>query len=324
MAADRRPDQSCCTPARPGAREGRLVSAIEAGAAGGQVRTRDGHGLVRLPGGDFRMGSEDADAVPGDGEGPVRIVHVEPFMIDAAPVTNARFRAFVEATGYVTQAERFGDSYVFVGLLSGDHPPTWAVAAAPWWRQVPGADWRHPEGRGSSLDGRLDHPVVHVSWADASAYAAHVDARLPTEAEWEYAARGGLDGARFAWGDELEPGGEHRCNIWQGEFPARNTRADGFLGTSPVGAFPPNAWGLYDVAGNVWEWCADWWRVGSFHPADPRHDARGPATGTERVTRGGSYLCHASYCNRYRVAARNRSTPDSSTGNLGFRCARDA
>jgi len=323
MAADDPTETSCCTPARPDTPDGRLTSVVDVRAVAGGARTLDGDGLLRIPGGAFRMGSEDADAVQGDGEGPVRTVHVEPFTIDAAPVTNARFRAFVEATGYVTEADRLGDSFVFVGLLSDDHAPTRAVAGAAWWRQVPGADWRHPEGRGSSLEGRLDHPVVHITWADASAYAAHIDARLPTEAEWEYAARAGLEGARFPWGDELEPGGDHRCNVWQGEFPAHNTLADGFLGTSPVGSFPPNAWGLYDVAGNVWEWCADQWSA-SFPRIGTPYDQRGPSNATERVTRGGSYLCHASYCNRYRVAARNRSPADSSTGNLGFRCARDA
>ncbi len=170
-----------------------------------------------------------------------------------------------------------------------------------------GAYWRHPEGPGSDLDGRWNHPVVHVSWHDASAYCAWTGVRLPTEVEWEYAARGGLEGARYPWGDELTPDGEYHCNIWQGVFPAHNTAEDGYVGTAPVDAFPANGYGLHNVSGNVWEWCAD----------------RFDSTGTRRAMRGGSYLCHDSYCNRYRVAARNANTPDSSSGNLGFRCVAD-
>jgi sulfatase modifying factor 1 len=246
------------------------------------------------------MGSEDPEGFPADGEGPVREVVVAPFAIDTFAVSNARFAAFASATGYQTEAERFGWSFVFAGLLPDDFPPTRALAAAPWWRQVHGADWAHPEGPGSTIDDRLGHPVVHVTQNDALAYCAWAGLRLPTEAEWELAARGGLVGARYPWGDELTPGGEHRCNIWQGDFPTRNTLEDGFLGTAPVDAFPPNGFGLHNVSGNVWEWCAG-----------------------APVQRGGSYLCHASYCNRYRVAARSVSSADSSSGNVGFRCAAD-
>ena len=254
------------------------------------------------------MGAEDAEGVPGDGEGPVREVAVGAFRIDAYAVTNERFAGFVEATGHVTEAERFGWSYVFAGFL----PAALRRGAArpeqtPWWCAVPGAVWNSPEGPGSSVADRGDHPVVHVSWNDAAAYCRWAGGRLPGEAEWEYAARGGLERARYPWGDELTPGGEHRCNIWQGHFPTRNTAEDGYRGTAPVDAFAPNGFGLHNVSGNVWEWCADPWTT----------------TGTSRVIRGGSYLCHRSYCNRYRVAARTSNTPDSTTGHTGFRCVWD-
>lgn len=267
--------------------------------------------MVCVPAGSFLMGSDDGEGFPEDGEGPVREVTLGAYLIDAATVTNAHFASFVDATGYVTTAERFGSSFVFWMLLPPVLPPTRGVARAPWWRLVEGACWRQPEGPGSSVEERLEHPVVHVSWIDAGAFAAWAGKRLPTEAEWECAARGGLVQRRFPWGDELLPGGEHRCNIWQGEFPVRNTAEDGWVGTAPSRSFSPNAFGLYNTSGNVWEWCVDW-----FHAAGPRADPR-------RVTRGGSYLCHASYCNRYRVAARSGNAPHDSAGNIGFRCARD-
>ncbi len=278
--------------------------------------------LVAVPGGRFRMGSDEGRH-PADGEGPVRTVAVSPFAVQRAPVTNAEFAAFVEATGWVTLAEREGWSFVFAGLLPDDHPPTRGVVGVPWWRQVHGADWRHPEGPASDLTDRSDHPVVHVSWYDAVAFARWAGASLLTEAEWEYAARGGLDGARYPWGDELTPGGRHRANIWQGTFPSHNTCDDGWYGTSPVGTYPPNGYGLVDVAGNVWEWCADWFDA-TWHRDGPRVDPVGPPTGTARVMRGGSYLCHESYCDRYRVAARSSNSPDATTGNLGFRVLRRA
>ncbi len=277
-------------------------------------------GMVEIPSGEFAMGCESAWAYPGDGEGPVRRVVLDAFAIGAHAVSNADFAAFVDDTGYVTEAERFGWSFVFAGLLPDDFPPTRGVASAPWWRQVEGADWRHPEGPQSGLRERMRHPVVHVSWNDARAYCVWAGTRLPTEAEWEYAARGGLEGKVFPWGDELEPGGEHRMNVWQGIFPSQNTLADGFLGTCPVDAFPPNGYGLYNMTGNVWEWCADWYHA-TFHTRERRTNPTGPRQGTNRVTRGGSHLCHDSYCRRYRVAARNSMSPDSSTGNTGFRCA---
>lgn len=255
------------------------------------------------------MGTEDRDGFPGDGEGPVRPVAVEPFGIGSTAVTNAEFTDFVRDTGYRTETEAWGWSFVFAGFLAGavrkgaPRPPQ-----APWWCAVNGATWRAPEGPGSTIEDRAEHPIVQVSWADAAAYCAWAGGRLPSEAEWEYAARGGLEQARFAWGDELTPDGEHRCNIWQGSFPTRNTAEDGHVGTAAVRSFPANGFGLYEVAGNVWEWTADFW---------------GAARGSARVMRGGSYLCHASYCNRYRVAARTGNDADSAGGNLGFRCAYD-
>jgi formylglycine-generating enzyme required for sulfatase activity len=281
----------------------------------------DHAGMVLVPGGAFLMGSDDELGYPADGEGPAREVTLAPFWIDSTAVSNESFARFVAATGYVTEAERFGWSFVFAGLLPAGFLPTRGVDAAPWWRQVFGAQWRRPEGPQSTLDGRLDHPVVHVSWNDAQAYCAWAAKRLPTEAEWERAARGGLHGKRFPWGDDATPDGRHRCNVWQGVFPTENTREDGFVGTAPVDAFEPNGYGLYNAVGNVWEWCADWFDP-TWHVEGPRQDPAGPPAGTHRVMRGGSYLCHPSYCYRFRVAARSANTPDSSTGNLGFRCAR--
>jgi formylglycine-generating enzyme required for sulfatase activity len=278
--------------------------------------------MVALSGGPFLMGAAEADGYAEDGEGPVHEVTLRPYLMDTVAVTNARFREFIGATGHVTAAQSFGWSFVFGGLLPDEFPDTAGVAAAPWWRQVFGADWAHPEGPQSDLDGRDDHPVVHVSWDDARAYCAWARTRLPTEAEWEHAARGGLEQQRFPWGPDLEPGGEHRMNVWQGTFPGDNTNADGWYGVAPVDAYPPNGYGLHNTTGNVWEWCADWFGP-QYYASSPNHDPTGPPGGTHRVMRGGSYLCHESYCNRYRVAARSGNTPDTSTGNLGFRCAAD-
>jgi formylglycine-generating enzyme required for sulfatase activity len=278
-------------------------------------------GMVRLEGGTCTIGSADSWTYPGDGETP-REVELHPFQIDARAVSNERFAGFVEATGYETDAERYGWSFVFAGLLPDDFPDTRAVARTPWWRQVYGADWRHPEGPQSGVDERPAHPAVHVSWNDAAAFCEWSGGRLPTEAEWEYAARGGLGGKVFPWGDELEPEGEHRMNVWQGDFPAENTVADGFYGTAPVDAFPPNGFGLHNVTGNVWEWTADWFDT-DHRERDSRANPKGPPQGDSKVIKGGSYLCHHSYCRRYRVAARHADEPDSSAGNVGFRCAAD-
>ncbi|KRF05993.1 hypothetical protein ASG89_19805 [Paenibacillus sp. Soil766] len=282
-------------------------------------------GMVLIPGGKFLMGTDDREGFPADGEGPVREISVKPFYIDTCAVTNADFKQFVDATNYQTEAEAFGWSFVFhlfVSETTAAHVQN-KVQQTPWWWVVEGADWLHPEGPDSHVEDRWDHPVIHVSWSDAMAYCKWAGKRLPTEAEWEYAARGGLAQKRYPWGDELKPAGKHMCNIWQGKFPDKNNQSDGYAGTAPVKAFEPNAYGLYNVAGNVWEWCSDWFSP-NYHVKGKRDNPVGPPAGDTRVLRGGSYLCHRSYCNRYRVAARSKNTPDSSTGNIGFRCAVDA
>ncbi len=314
---------SCCTPTRaPG-----IGTLIPAALTNDLVRTTRGalKGLQPIPGGEFLMGANDADGWPNDGEGPVRAITLQPFHIDAGCVTNEQFNDFVNATGYKTEAERFGWSFVFCLFLSRGllARVTQRVAGSEWWCRVEGAHWRHPEGEGSNIKKRWSHPVVHVSWNDAQAYCNWTGKRLPTEAEWECAARGGLVQKRFPWGDELTPRGRHMCNIWQGPFPNHDTAEDGYSGTAPAKSFPANGFGLYNMAGNVWEWCHDWFSR-DFHVTGLRIDPAGPPTGERKVVRGGSYLCHHSYCNRYRVGARIGNTPDSSTGNTGFRCVRDA
>ena len=303
----------CCVPSREkssGARTTRIRAA-----------ERNETSMIYIEGGEFAMGSSDRWAYPNDGEGPVKRVSVDSFWMDASAVTNREFAEFAEDTGYTTEAERIGWSFVFAGLLPDQFPDTRGVANAPWWRQVYGADWQQPEGPHSSAEDRTNHPVLHVSWTDAVAYCQWADGRLPTEAEWEFAARGGLEGGVFPWGDELEPDGEHRMNVWQGSFPDDNTLADGFLGTCEVDEFPPNGYGLFNMTGNVWEWAADWFDR-DFRTQDVGQNPTGPARGTHKLQKGGSYLCHHSYCHRYRVAARIANTPDSSTGNVGFRCVR--
>jgi formylglycine-generating enzyme len=277
--------------------------------------------MVALSGGRFRMGSEDG-IFPADGEGPMREVTLSPFSISAHAVTNEQFAAFVNATGYRTDAERAGSSFVFADFMDPDAlgDVRGRVVGTPWWADVTGASWRAPEGPGSSIDGRLDHPVVHVSHRDALAFCGALGSRLPTEAEWEFAARGGLDQKRYPWGDELRPGGRWRCNVWQGSFPEYDSGEDGYRGTAPVDVFAPNSYGLHNMVGNVWEWCSDWFSPRP--PADPQRDPTGPVAGSTLVIRGGSYLCHDSYCFRYRVAARSSNTPDSSIGHTGFRVVR--
>jgi formylglycine-generating enzyme required for sulfatase activity len=281
--------------------------------------------MVRLGGGPFLMGTETSEGFPADGEGPIRKVTLDPFYIDRYPVTNEAFTEFVRATGHQTEAERFGWSFVFQGHIPPDDRARLVedtVLGAEWWCKLSGADWRHPEGPDSGITDRSHYPVVHVSWNDACAYAKWAGKRLPTEAEWEFAARSGLEQKLYPWGDELTPEGKHLCNIWQGEFPDHNTAEDGYAGLAPVDAFPPNAYDLYTITGNAWEWCSDWFHP-SFHVLATRLNPAGPLEGQSKVIKGGSYLCHKSYCNRYRVAARSSNTPDSSTTNMSFRCVRD-
>ncbi|MPY86795.1 MAG: SUMF1/EgtB/PvdO family nonheme iron enzyme [Luteitalea sp.] len=290
--------------------------------------------MVRIPAGNFWMGSEQGHP----DERPVRHVKVDGFWIDRTPVTNARFAGFVDATDYVTTAERPLDPADFPGA-----PPEELVPGAvlfkkpklgtrldsyyPWWTYEPGASWRHPEGPETTLDGREQHPVVAVSWDDAVAFCKWEDKRLPTEAEWEYAARGGLERQRYVWGDEVAPGGRSQANTWQGTFPVRNTVDDGYRSTSPVGSFAPNGYGLYDMAGNVWEWTRDWYRPDYYSNA-PAVNPTGPESSfdpdepgiAKRVIRGGSFLCAPNYCTGYRPSARMKTSPDTGSSHTGFRC----
>jgi formylglycine-generating enzyme len=304
---------SCCAPAMS------TTGGVPTADLTPSVTNTDGQ--VRVPGGRGLLGDAFGEGNATDGETPVHPVTLPEYFIDATTVTNAAFARFVLATGHRTDAEELGISAVFHLALRGDRRHVVGAAeGSPWWWVVEGATWRTPEGPDSDVETRGDHPVVHVSWHDAQAYCAWAGKRLPTEAEWEYAARGGLDGARYPWGDELTPDGRWRCNIWQGVFPSENTLDDGYLTTAPVTSFQPNGFGLWNTSGNVWEWCADWFDPEYYAVAAARSPA-GPDTGSARVMRGGSYLCHDSYCNRYRVAARTGNTPESAAANVGFRCA---
>jgi formylglycine-generating enzyme required for sulfatase activity len=294
-------------------------------------------GMIWVPGGSFLMGTDDDDFRDAR---PVHEVTLDGFWIDRTEVTNREFDRFVRATGYVTVAERKPDPKDFPGappenLVAGSlvfSPPAGKVSLdepLSWWRYVPGADWRHPEGPGSSIKGRDDHPVVQVCWDDAAAYARWEKKRLPTEAEWEYAARGGLEGKRYCWGDDARPGGRWMVNNWQGAFPTENTAEDGFARTAPAGSFPPNGYGLSDMAGNVWEWCADWYRP-FYDDGGTNRNPRGPVSSFDpnergvpkRVQRGGSFLCSDLYCKRYCPGARGKGAPDSGASHVGFRCVR--
>jgi sulfatase modifying factor 1 len=316
------PHKSCCAP-------GRTETRPERGKEGAGAVRRIGSGSLQgmrlIPGGEFMMGTDGSYGFAADGEGPAHPVTLAAFHIDATCVTNEQFNSYVNATGYRTDSERYGWSFVFFGHLSGAQQRTYgraSVLGSEWWCRVEGASWRHPEGPGSTIKQRWDHPVVQVSWHDAETYAAWAGKRLPTEAEWECAARGGLTQKRFPWGDELEPESRHAMNVWQGVFPTQNTSADGHYGTAPAKSYRANAFGLYQMTGNVWEWCWDWFDP-AYYRTSPSENPIGPASGARRVMRGGSYLCHASYCNRYRTDARSSNTPDSAATNVGFRCVRD-
>jgi len=316
MSAPRKP---CCMPGRAAG-----SPAAEAVPTAAPCSAAPGRGLVSLPGGTFVMGTDSDEGFRDDGEGPSRTVSLGPFRIARTAVPNREFAAFVRATQYVTEAERFGSSFVFhlqvpVAVRARIRQ---VPVGLPWWLPVEGACWQRPEGPGSHIHERPDHPVVHVSWHDAKAYCAWSGQRLPTEAEWEYAARGGLQEMRYPWGDELEPKGQRKCNIWHGHFPDA-PEAGTRPGPMPVTAFEPNGYGLYNVSGNVWEWCEDWFSP-DYHAATSKV---GPLYATptgSRSLRGGSFLCHDSYCNRYRLAARNSNTPSTSSSNTGFRVAADA
>ncbi len=298
-------------------------------------------GMVWIPGGRFMMGSDKHYPE----EAPAHRVQVDGFWMDAFTVTNADFERFVKETRYVTVAERPADPDDYPGALPEMLAPASTVFQKPaglvdmgnhynWWTYVRGANWRHPRGAGTSVRKIMDHPVVHVAWEDVEAYAKWAGKELPTEAEWEFAARGGLDGREFVWGDELTPGGKYMANTWQGEFPYRNTQDDGYEFTSPVGSFAPNGYGLYDMAGNVWQWTSDWYQEHGridgpcCTATNPRGaareasiDQRNPAAGIPRkVTKGGSHLCAPNYCRRYRPAARMAQPIDTSISHLGFRC----
>jgi formylglycine-generating enzyme required for sulfatase activity len=263
--------KSCCVASRDNKES--IMSAIDITPS----ENSSSDGMIHLPGGNFLMGTDDKEGFAADGEGPVREVFVDPFYIDPFTVTNKQFAGFINDTQYITDAEKFGWSFVFYGLLPEEikntHPQV--AAQAPWWWAIPGAKWNMPEGQGSTIDNRWDHPVVHVSWNDAMAYCKWANKRLLTEAEWEYAARGGLVQKKFPWGDELTPNDQHRCNIWQGEFPGYNSMEDGYLGTAPVNSFMPNDYGLYNMVGNVWEWCSDWFSP-DHHITANRNNPRGP------------------------------------------------
>lgn len=310
----------CCTPSpdRDGVDGGELTEV---------PRTMPGEtsDMIRLKGGTFLMGTNSDEGFAQDGEGPQREVTIAPFFISAHAVTNRQFGTFVKATQYKTEAEQFGWSFVFhnhIPLDQQEHLVDDTVLGLQWWCKVNGASWRHPEGPGSTVKKKWRHPATHVTWNDAMAYCQWAGKRLPTEAEWEYAGRGGLEGKRYPWGDDLTPHSKHRCNIWQGDFPRQDTGEDGWIAPCPVDTYAPNKFGLYCIAGNVWEWCLDWWSP-TYHFKGGRDNPAGPSMGDRKVMKGGSFLCHASYCNRYRVAARTGNTPDSSTSNMGFRCVCD-
>ena len=279
--------------------------------------------FISVPGGQFLMGTNKPE-IPMDGEGPLRTVKVSAFLLQRYEVSNAEFKQFVDDTRFVTESESFGWSFVFEQMISPKVSATitQSVAAVPWWLPVEGADWMHPEGpdRNVEIEKRMNEPVVHVSWNDAHAYCKWLGGRLPTEAEWEYAARGGKEQRLFPWGNKLMPRGKHRTNIFHGTFPHNNTADDGYTYAAPVDAFgEQNKYGFYNLLGNVWEWVGDSWTI--QHQKNTLKDPTGPIPTDEKTKKGGSYMCHKSYCYRYRVAARSHNSADSAASNLGFRCA---
>lgn len=305
--------------------------------------------MMLIPGGSFAMGTDEMPAQAD--EQPVHTVQVDSFMMDEHEVTNAEFAAFVAATGYVTVAEKpISKEELLKEMPPGSPDPDSSLLQAgslvfsppdhqvplddvsQWWAFVPGASWQHPEGPDSNIKGKEHYPVVHIAWVDAQAYARWAGKRLPTEAEWEYAARGGLAGQPYPWGNEPLTAGKPKANTWNGHFPYQNTKADGFYSTAPVKSFAPNRYGLYDMSGNVWEWCADWYDA-NYYGATPAgaHNPQGPGRGFDpadpyapkRVIRGGSFMCSDEYCSGYRVTARMKTTPTSGLANLGFRCVKD-
>lgn len=342
---------------------GALLTILCVGSALGDAATTSGTqpmdtltsppGMVYIPGGVFLMGTNDPSHWPA--ERPTHPVRVNAFFMDAYEVTNADFANFIEATGYVTTAETTPTLEEIMGQVPPGTPPPPPETLVPgalvfnppertiesesadgqWWKWTPGASWRHPEGPDSNIAGRETHPVVMVSWFDAQAYAKWAGKRLPTEAEWECAARGGLSQKEFVWGNEFQPGGKLMANVWQGEFPHNNLAEDGFARTAPVGSFDPNGYGLYDMGGNVWEWCNDWYQADIYSARSSERvtdNPKGPAKPYnpntpalhERIIRGGSFLCHYSYCSSYRPSARQGNAPDTGMSHTGFRLAKDA
>ncbi len=308
-------------------------------------------GMVLIKAGEFIMGCSDKEGRPD--EYPQHAVKVDSFWIDATEVTNAQFQKFVEATGYITTAEKAPDwnelkkqlppgtpkpdDSLLVAASLVFTPPAKTVNlydASQWWSWIKGANWRHPEGPGSTIKGKENYPVVHISWDDANAYANWAGKRLPTEAEWEFAARGGLINQQYSWGSEDAEKIKAKANTWQGHFPDINTKWDGYNKLAPVKSFAPNGYGLYDIAGNVWEWCSDWYRADFYEQLTNKISVnpKGPSSGYDpdeptvpkRVVRGGSFLCHASYCSSYRVSARMKTSPDTGLEHTGFRCVKDA
>lgn len=324
--------KSCCIPNRPS--EAGASARVDAGSCAG-ADTQHSHGgktspgksdianvvdVAQIPSGTALLGTNQP-YFPIDGEGPLRKKKIKAFRMDATTVTNARFKAFVADTGYITDAERLGDSLVFEGLLPKDAPPSRAVAQVPWWRLIPGANWYQIFGPHGELEPQEDHPVVHISWNDATAFATWAGGRLPTEIEWEHAARGGLGDVPFPWGED-EPNDKdfQPCNIWQGVFPRQDLGKDGYIGTAPAQSFSPNGYGLYNMAGNVWEYTSEIFKVRSLKKAVIAAHANKAGY---KLSKGGSFLCHRSYCYRYRIAARNSTSADTSTSHLGFRLVYD-